>query len=142
MLHDKQLEKLLNKQIDNLERKIDWIGPTPLRHKMSEQAVGMRLTLRDFDQNAYEGAQVEPQLIKFTVILLRPDYMCSDVPYGQDTYVAHVEAKNWDKAIKAAQQEVFDADTQDDLGPLEPTDYALCVMFDGFINPCFFGWQT
>ena len=73
MLHDKVLEHHLNTKIDNLERLIDRIGPTPLRHEMNEHAVGMRLALRNFDQNAYEGAQVEPQLNKFTVVLLRPD---------------------------------------------------------------------
>lgn len=32
--------------------------------------------------------------------------------------------------------------TSELLGPREPTDYALCVMFDGFVSLCLFGWQT
>lgn len=79
---------------------------------------------------------------KFTVILLRPDYLCDDTPYGQEVYVAYVEANDCSSALKTAQQEVFDVDTAIELEVNDYTDYALCVMFDGFINPCLFGWQT
>lgn len=54
MMKDKQLEKQLNFMIDRLEIKIDYIGPTPLRHQMSAQIVEMRKTLKSFDQENYE----------------------------------------------------------------------------------------
>lgn len=53
-LHDKKLELNLLRLIQNLEHKIDCVGPTPLRHKLSELAVEMRLQIRQFDQDEYE----------------------------------------------------------------------------------------
>lgn len=54
MIHDKNLEHSLNQMIDALERKIDNIGPTRLRHNMSEQVVNLRITLKTFNQDDYE----------------------------------------------------------------------------------------
>ena len=78
---------------------------------------------------------------KFTVVLLRPDYMTSDTPYGQDIYVALIEANDCDDAVQAAQQEVFQADRIDGLAPESLDDYALVVMFEGHHVPVLFGWQ-
>ncbi len=76
---------------------------------------------------------------KFTVVLLRPDYMSYN--YGQDIYVAHVEAECCNTAHVAACKDVFKADKRDGLEPYSVYDYALCVMFSGHIQPCLFGWQ-
>ena len=78
---------------------------------------------------------------KFTVVLLRPDYITSDTPYGQDIYVALIEADGHDDAVRVAQQEVFKADRKDGLGPDSLDDYALVVMFEGHHSPVLFGWQ-
>lgn len=75
---------------------------------------------------------------KYTVVLLRPDYMTSN--YGQDVYVAKVRAPTHRAALVAAQDEVFDVDSKQGLEPDDPQDYALCVMFEGHLNPCLFGW--
>jgi hypothetical protein len=78
---------------------------------------------------------------KFTVILLRPDYMSEN--YGEDIYVALVEVDDTDcmLALTAAKKEVFKADKRDGLEPNDLDDYALCVMFSGHVQPCLFGWQ-
>lgn len=79
---------------------------------------------------------------KFTVVLLRPDYMSEN--YGEDIYVALVEVDKDDTltALRAAQVQVFKADKRDELEPESVSDYALCVMFPGHVQPCMFGWQT
>ena len=78
---------------------------------------------------------------KFTVVLLRPDYITSDTPHGQDIYVALIEADDCNDAVRVAQQEVFEADMADGHDPDSPDDYALVVMFEGHHAPVLFGWQ-
>ena len=78
---------------------------------------------------------------KFTVVLLRPDYLSTDTPYGQDIYVALIEADDCDDAVQVAQQEVFKADCEDGLEPDSLDDYALVVMFEGHNSPVLFGRQ-
>ena len=62
----------------------------------------------------------------YTVLLLRPDYIAE--PYGQDTYLAHVEAENPANAIEAARIEVWKedhggaADDSEDYHPLFITE--------------------
>lgn len=79
---------------------------------------------------------------KFTVVLLRPDYLAEN--YGEDTYVALVEVDEDDvlTALDAAQVEAFMADKRARLYAESTSDYALCVMFPGHVQPCMFGWQT
>lgn len=78
---------------------------------------------------------------KYTVVLLRPDYLCNEIDYGKEIYVALVEANDTTSAIQAAQSEVFAADLADTLEPASPDDYALCVMFTGHCNAIRYGWQ-
>ena len=80
---------------------------------------------------------------KFTVILLRPDYLASDDAggFGQDVYVAFVEAGSAQGAVELAQHEVFDLDTIDSLCPEDPNDYALVLVQPGHVKPGLWGWQ-
>lgn len=64
----------------------------------------------------------------YTVLLLRPDYIAE--PYGQDTYMAHVEAENPVNAIEAAQIEVWKEDHGDDAGE-SWTDYNVLLIIEG-----------
>lgn len=64
----------------------------------------------------------------YTVLLLRPDYIAE--PYGQDTYMAHVEAENPVNAIEAAQIEVWNEDHGDDAGE-SWTDYNVLLIIEG-----------
>ena len=80
-------------------------------------------------------------MTKFTVVLLRPDYLCEDEPYGQDIYVASVVAESAKKAVTMARKEVFKADKKDGMEPKSEDDYALCVAFEGHPETTLFGWQ-
>lgn len=64
----------------------------------------------------------------YTVLLLRPDYIAK--PYGQDTYMAHVEAENPANAIEAARIEVWKEDHGDDAGE-SWTDYNVLLIIEG-----------
>ena len=78
---------------------------------------------------------------RFTVVLLRPDYLCDDVPYGQDVYVALVEANNIYEGVMMARREVWENDREDGLEPDSMLDYAMCVAFEGHHDVKLFGWQ-
>jgi len=54
MIKDTELERKLNKTTDKLERLIDYIGPTPLRHALNEKIVDIRLQLRNYRQEDEE----------------------------------------------------------------------------------------
>lgn len=66
----------------------------------------------------------------YTVLLLRPDYIAE--PYGQDTYLAHVEAENPDEAVVAGQIRVWNVDKGDDAGT-PWTDYHPLLVLDGHL---------
>jgi len=81
---------------------------------------------------------------KFTVILLRPDYIADDDAggYGQDIYVASITCDgDVTAAIEAARKEVFKADRKDGLDPGSPYDYALVLAQCGHPETCLYGWQ-
>ena len=65
--------------------------------------------------------------MKYTVLLLRPDY-ASDT-FGQDTYLSHVNATTATGAIGLAQRE---ACVQDDNET--PTDYYPLAVFAGHLD--------
>ena len=62
----------------------------------------------------------------YTVLMLYPDYLADQ--YGQDTYLAHVEAENHAKAIRKAQVKALRAQgtcagaSADDFYPLFCTE--------------------
>ena len=53
-LTDKHLEAKLLKQLLKLELLNDAVGPTALRHRLSDLIVQTRRTLKSFDQEEYE----------------------------------------------------------------------------------------
>ena len=65
--------------------------------------------------------------MKYTVLLLRPDYIASD--YGQDTYLAWVEADDVAEAQVLAQLEAAEADREK-----EPSDYYTLFVAAGHLN--------
>lgn len=66
----------------------------------------------------------------YTVLLLRPDYIAE--PYGQDTYLAHVDANNPDEAVVAGQMRVWNEDHGDDAGS-SWDDYHPLLVLDGHL---------
>lgn len=75
-------------------------------------------------------------MIKYTVVLLYPDYMTGN--FGQDVFVAHVEALDTDQAISSAQDKAFDANAS---ACMDSHDFALVVMFGGWHEPELYGWE-
>lgn len=71
---------------------------------------------------------------KYTVLLLRPDYMTDN--FGQDTYQAWVEAPDPIRAKAFAQQQAFEADrAREDLPALENLeDYFVLAVYAGHIE--------
>ena len=55
---------------------------------------------------------------KFTVVMLYPDYIAGT--YGEETFLAHVEEDNLQRAIKSAQQEASEANDN-----ATPDDFAV-----------------
>lgn len=49
-IKDVELEKEVLRMMLELEKKIDYIAPTSLRHRLSDKLVDMRMTLLKFDQ--------------------------------------------------------------------------------------------
>lgn len=82
---------------------------------------------------------------KYTVVLLRPEYLNkkTETPYGQDVYVAiGVRSSEPMFAVRLARSEVFQADKKEGLKPESASDYKLCVLFEGEHKPKLFGWQV
>lgn len=70
-LRDLDLQHKLLTHLNNLEVSCDAIGPTPLRHRLSELIVQMRAAIWAFDQATYESDNelvFEPKLTTFEVI--------------------------------------------------------------------------
>lgn len=79
----------------------------------------------------------EAPMKQYTVLLLRPDYIADD--YGQDTYLAHVEAFDVLTAQETAQREAYQTDgffddgDDHDPGP-SCADYLVLTVFEGHLN--------
>lgn len=75
--------------------------------------------------------------MKYTVLLLRPDYVANN--YGQDTYLAYVDASTVEAAEQAAQVEARMADlppdTRDDKDvDGSPMDYHVLFVTEGWLQ--------
>ena len=73
---------------------------------------------------------------KFTVLVLRPDYVASG--YG-DTYLAHVTAGSAEEAQDLAQREVYQSDfppdeDADDYDDSDCVDYFVLAVFEGCLK--------
>lgn len=80
---------------------------------------------------------------KFTVILLRPDYMADN--YGTDVYITHVEVdtNSVSAAVAKAKQESWEIDNSGPDGELQssigtPEDYHCIVAYEGHL-PAIYG---
>jgi hypothetical protein len=85
----------------------------------------------------------------YTVVLLRNDKFAERPDaeeFGKDSYIAHVTADDELKAVSAAKKEVLNADNRDMRGWMGEMqictgDYIFVVLFDGHVQPKYFGWQ-
>ena len=80
---------------------------------------------------------------KYTVVLLKPDYLASDDHggFGQDVTVRYVKADNHDGAVLEAQAEAFSADDEAGQCPDSSDDYAVVVVFSGWAGIECYGWD-
>lgn len=69
---------------------------------------------------------------KFTVLLLRPDYMADS--FGSDTYLTNVDAAGPEEALRLAREAVIKCD-HEDVAEFhkyhDPTDYACLLLIAG-----------
>lgn len=65
---------------------------------------------------------------KYTVILIYPDYLADN--YGEEFYIAHVEAETTSRALALAQKYAFESNG----GANFPEDFALCAIFHGHLE--------
>lgn len=56
--------------------------------------------------------------MKYTVLLLRPDYVASN--FGQDTYLAHVDEPSVEAAVHTAKVRAADADGLENFSDYYP----------------------
>ena len=77
----------------------------------------------------------------YSVVLMRPDYIADDVPYGQDCYVAFVRANNPLHARSVGQLEVFNIDAKDELEPSCAEDYHPLLVLEGHVDIALYGFQ-
>lgn len=68
-----------------------------------------------------EHGRVRP----YTVLVLRPDYMVAN--YGQDTFLAHVEAAGPAQAQRTARQQAANADRSEAFSE----DYCVLLVIEG-----------
>lgn len=64
--------------------------------------------------------------MKFTVLLMRPDYVADG--FGSDTYLAHIRAETPKAAIELAQQKVAKLD---DIDSVQTVDYYPLITLTG-----------
>jgi hypothetical protein len=84
--------------------------------------------------------EMKNMLNEYTVVLLYPDWASSQ--YGEDTYLAFVEARTFEDAVSAAQEEALEdwmtvhQVTKEDLDqgyPPEPAeDFVALAVFEGY----------
>ena len=74
--------------------------------------------------------------MKYTVLLLRPDYIASN--YGQDTYLAWVEAPSVEEAQVLAQREAYQSDVPPDDDSHDESscrpDYYVLFVAEGHVD--------
>lgn len=70
--------------------------------------------------------------MKYTVILLRPDYIADT--FGQDTYMDHVEAPTPADAVDEARVRAVSIDYGADVTEPQPEDYLALAVFAGHLD--------
>lgn len=70
--------------------------------------------------------------MRYTVILLRPDYIAD--AFGQDTYMDHVEATTPAGAVDEARTRGVSLDYGDDVADATPDDYFALAVFAGHLD--------
>ncbi len=80
-----------------------------------------------------ETTQASHEKRKFTILVLKPDYIAD--AFGQDTFLAYVEAHSVDMAESMAQLQASNADCSSDAEreDANPEDYHILAVFEGHL---------
>jgi hypothetical protein len=70
----------------------------------------------------------------FTVILLYPEYLCVSVPYGQEIYIAYVEADECHHAIDIAQDQAFQEGHLSTYSAQAPSDFKFVACIKDWVD--------
>ena len=78
-----------------------------------------------------ETSQATSEKRKFTILVLKPDYIAD--AFGQDTFLAYVEAHSVDMAQSMAQVQASNADcaSEEERADANPEDYHILAVFEG-----------
>ena len=94
----------------------------------------MKYTDEDVDKllDALEAKQA-PQQVKlqpYTVLMIVPDTIAHQ--YGEDTYLAHINAENVEEAQQVAQAEAMEVlSGEEGIGDCVGTDFAVVFVCEG-----------
>lgn len=129
MTHEDALEHVRNLQegaieaLDNIAASLETVLISLGKHMTPEDLRSRHAVLNEAERVLTKLGRRPPQ--PYTVLVLRPDYMATN--YGQDTFLAHVEAAGPAQAQRIARQQAADADHSE--GASE--DYYVLLVLEG-----------
>jgi len=128
MTHEDALEHVQALQgpveaLDNLAAALETVLTSLGKHMAPEDRRSRHVVLSEAERVLTKLGRRQPQ--PYTVLVLRPDYMATN--YGQDTFLAHVEAAGPAQAQRMARQQAADADHSE--GASE--DYYVLLVLEG-----------
>lgn len=128
MTHEDALEHVQALQgpveaLDNLAASLETVLISLGKHMTPEDLRSRHAVLSEAERVLTKLGRRQPQ--PYTVLVLRPDYAATN--YGQDTFLAHVEAVGPAQAQRIARQEAAAADRSEQ--PSE--DYYILLVLEG-----------
>ena len=128
MTHEDALEHVQALQdpveaLDNLAASLDTVLISLGKHMTPEDLRSRHAVLNEAERVLTKLGRRQTQ--PYTVLVLRPDYMATN--YGQDTFLAHVEATGPAQAQRMARREAAAADRSE----VSSEDYYILLLIEG-----------
>lgn len=128
MTHEDALEHARAMQepveaLDNLAASLETVLISLGKHMTPEDLRSRHTVLNEAEGVLAKLGRRPPQ--PYTVLVLRPDYMATN--YGQDTFLAHVEATSPAQAQRIARQQAANADRSEAFSE----DYYILLALEG-----------
>ena len=109
--------------LDNLAASLKTVLVSLGKHMTPEDLRSRHAVLNEAERVLTKLGRRQPQ--PYTVLVLRPDYMATN--YGQDTFLAHVEATGPAQAQRIARREAAAADRSE----VSSEDYYILLLIEG-----------
>ena len=109
--------------MDNLAASLETVLVSLGKHMAPEDLRSRHAVLSEAERVLTELGRRQTQ--PYTVLVLRPDYMATN--YGQDTFLAHVEATGPAQAQRIARQQAAETDRSD----VSSEDYYILLLIEG-----------